>query len=343
MVALVRRRIIMVRKLFLLFSGLLFMAFIGELCDLAAAGDALALAERGSTQLSSPALGPDTTAVWSGGALVVVQGRFSGSPTFSTFDREGGLISKQTFTIPEGRVHAVFDHDFARGVDGSLAIVGLGYTADSRGTTFLARVSPDGTNQTIVRLSPFVPRAVTVAVDGTIWVAGFERTEEGQEPDLSQDVIRSYDKTGKLIGSYVPWSSLQVDFHNRPAEDSILVSSKDRVAWYSPFAHTYMEFSLDGTVLGRFRTDDRPRNVLLSIALCDDGGLFLEAPVYNDRGRQQAGFTIFALERARGEWSSFARPDAKWGTLYGCDGTRIASEAGPSTITWLVSSGKTTP
>jgi hypothetical protein len=332
----------MLIKSFVSFCALLFAVSFGLPSGLAAPGDDLK--EGGSTQLSIEALGSDAFGVWSGGALLVVKDRFSGAPTFSAFDREGKLISQFTFTIPEARVHIVFDHDFARGADGSLAIVGSAYTADSRGTTFLARVSPDGANQTIVRLSPFDPRAVTVAMDGTIWVAGFERTEQGQEPDLSQNVIRRYDKTGKLVGSYIPWSSLQVDGRRRPTDDSILVSSKDRVGWYSPFAHTYMEFSSDGTLLGRFRTDDRARNILLSTALCDDGGLFLEAPINNDKGPRHTGFAIYTLDRARGEWSSFARPDEKWGRLYGCDGTSIASVADLTTIRWLAaSSGKTTP
>lgn len=216
----------------LLLSSLLSIVLHSPLSSLAASNDSLA--ESGSTQLPIEAKGPESLAVWSGGALLIVQYRFSDSPVFSSFDREGKLISQFTFTIPEARVNTVFDRSFARGFDGSVAIVGSAYTADSRGTSYLAWVSPDGMNQNIVRLSPFHAWAVTVAADGAIWVAGDEK-KVGQEPDLSQSVIRRYDKTGKLLGSYIPWSNLHVDAQRSPAEESILVSSKERVGWYSRF------------------------------------------------------------------------------------------------------------
>lgn len=329
----------MLIRSFVFFSALLLAGFFGQPSGLAAPGDDLK--ESGSTQFPIE-LAWDSFAVWSGGAFLMVQNRFSDAPVFSAFDREGKLISQFTLTIPEARVHIVLDRAFARGTDGSLAIVGSAFSADSRGTGYFAWVSPDGRSQSVVRLAPFIPRAVTIAWDGTIWVAGYEETEENQEPDQAQHVIRRYDKTGKLLGSYVPWSSLHVDPHRRPAEDSILVSSIDRVGWYSPFAHTYMEFSLGGAVLGQFRTDDHPKNILPSVALCDDGGVFVGVPIY--KSTKRTSFDIFALDRTRGEWSFVSRQGEKWATPYGCDGTRIASAADPSTIRWLAAAPhKTTP
>jgi hypothetical protein len=72
--------------------------------------------------------------------------------------------------------------------------------------------------------------------------------------------------------------------------------------------------------------------------LCDDGSLFLEAPIYNDKGKQERGFDIHAFDRARGQWNIVAhRQEEKWGRLYGCDGTSIASAVDPFTISWFAS------
>lgn len=46
----------------------------------------------------------ETFAVWSGGALVYVQDRFSSAPIIQVFDRTGSEISKFTFSIPRANL-----------------------------------------------------------------------------------------------------------------------------------------------------------------------------------------------------------------------------------------------
>ena len=82
---------------------------------------------------------------------------------------------------------------------------------------------------------------------------------------------------------------------------------------------------------------------MLSAALCEDGGMFLEAPIYNQKGQTGVGFAIFSLNRASREWHYFPRPEDKWGRLYGCDGTHIGSAADDSTISWVAPPRDTIP
>lgn len=181
---------------------------------------------------------------WQRGALVVLE-RGGVSPLIHSFDREGRRLSRVPFSIPgatDTRVGA-----FARASDGTLAVVGSAYTSD-RGTTFLAVISPDGQGQKIVRLKPFAPHEVTAAPDGTFWVLGTELVN-GREVNVDHHVLRRYSPSGGELGGYLPRSTLPRG--GLPTSPSFLVSSVDRIGWYSVGSRLYIELSLDGDVLAR--------------------------------------------------------------------------------------------
>jgi hypothetical protein len=191
----------------------------------------------------------ETLAVWSGGALVVMDDRFHDNPLLHVVDRQGKEISRFFLNIEHGGGFFVGDWGVARRQDGVIAIVG---SADfpERHASFLAIVSPDGSSQKFVQLSPCLPHSVTVARDGTIWVAGSYR--EGNEPvDHEQYQIRRYDQSGTLLDSFITWGSMETMGRNGPATGSVLMATNDRVGWYSKHAPTYMEFSLDQKVITR--------------------------------------------------------------------------------------------
>jgi len=332
------------RRLFLLFLALFLPMWSGELAGQTATP--VELTSQGSTEIPF-VFHHGTFGLWSGSALLVVQDRFSRGPAIRVIERDGEETSRFTFTIPEDAFIRMYDRSIARGMDRSLAVIGTvdAYPNDSRGASFLAWVSPDGQEQTLMRLSPFLPAAVTVGSDGTIWVAGHETWPFGGPRDYAQHLIRRYDRTGKLLGSFIPWSSLGTipyspppDRTHPPDTESVLVSLADRIGWYSRHSQTYVELSLDGEVINWIKTPEHPRHVMLSVALCDDGGLFVGAAVLNGPNRT-ASWGIYALDRQRGEWSFLPRPE-KWGMLYGCDGTRLASTTDSRNISWLEPTGK---
>jgi hypothetical protein len=288
-------------------------------------------------------------AVWSGGAFVAVQDRFSGAPLLQIFDRNGTEVARFMFTIHGASLINIYDHSVALGLDGSVAIVGTAYTGDSKGGMFVAWVSPDRQEQTIIRTSPFFPHTVTIASDGTIWVAGDEtkplrvagdETKPHREkPDYTQHLIRRYEKTGRLLGSFIPWSSVGTGpstISPTPSVRSILLSLKDRVAWYSPGSSTYIEFSSDGSIINRYETAPHQKQDVISVALCDDGGLFAATRILGGVDQDQTNWGIFTFDRQRSEWSLIQRNE-KWGMLFGCDGTRLATATDFKTISWLQS------
>lgn len=287
----------------------------------------------GSTRVyMSPGRG--TYAWWSGQTLLVAENR-DFAPVIRVIDPEGKELSRIPFEMPNASGIRVLNNALARGPDGMIAVIGSADFNDYLGRCFLALLSADGQLETVVRLSQFDPDAVTVAADGFIWLAGHEFTPAGK-PIKNSDLIRRYDRTGKLVGSYVNWLSLNLPV-NFPSPDALstLVASPDRVGWYSKYAQTYIEFSLEGNVIYRVNTPAHQRELIVHPALCENGGVFVSVSVNNNPSLKiKAHWGIYVLDRERGEWSYIPR-DGSWGRVYGCDRTRLATTTDHQLITWL--------
>jgi hypothetical protein len=273
-------------------------------------------------------------AEWTGGNLVVIQDRWSASPTLTTFDRDGKEVSKFNFAIPGAGLINIYDNSVALGKDGSLAIVGTVYSNDSRGATFVAWVSPDRRHQTVIRSTSFFPESVAMPSDGTIWVAGYDKTRirPGERLNNSDERILRYDRSGNLLGSISPLSNIpdSTDLRlGRPP--SILVSLGEGVGWYFPRAQTYIEFSLDGSPVNRLKGPQHEIGDVITVAACTDGNVFAAT-------NKGADWGIFSLNRERGDWTFTPRQE-KWGLLLGCDGTRLVSITDVTNISWLETAG----
>jgi hypothetical protein len=267
-----------------------------------------------------------------GGKTVVMEDCDSDAPLIHVIDADGKEISRFTFTIPgSGRFSIRKWWSIARGWDGTIAIAADADFTDEKGRSFLAIVAPHVKKQTVVRLSPYRPEAVTVAGDGTIWVAGGEYTGSYGELDRSQDLLRRCDASGKLLSPFFTGESLETEGQHFHAVDSILISSKDRVGWYAKGARTYLEFSLDGSVVTRAKAWESPAKAPLDwLALCEDGSVFV-----GEQNLQMHAIRwgVFTLDRGSGTWEFIPRKEQS--VLYGCDGTRLASTTDHRSITWL--------
>lgn len=274
--------------------------------------------------------------VWSGGALVSVDDGSSAAPIIKAYDRSGKLISRVVLTIEGATLINVTSDGFARGLDGSFAIGGSAYSADSRGANFIAWISPDSKQQRIIRVSPFVPRRVTIATDGTIWAAGRE-LENGREDNPGHHVVRRFDNQGRLLGSWIPRSTLQIyERVSHPVIFSQIVAAKDRVGWFSRAAQKYIEFSLDGSIITRVDVPQMDENKKIEgMALCDNGHFFINVVTQSETGASSSN--ILRLDRVTNTWNSVETSE-RLGHLYGCDGTTIAMRAREGThalIKWV--------
>jgi hypothetical protein len=128
---------------------------------------------------------------------------------------------------------------------GEIAVIGSAYTSDGRGTTFVGRILADRQHQTITRVWPYCPMAVTFAADGTIWTIGHLK-DDANTTIRAYSVLRRFDASGKMLGS------TNVSLAERTTQGlSHLRSSPDRVGWLT-HGLEYIEFSLDGNEIARY-------------------------------------------------------------------------------------------
>jgi hypothetical protein len=277
-------------------------------------------------------------AEWTGDNLVLVENRFSDSPTLTSFDREGNEISKFNFTIPRAGLIDLFDNSVVFGKDGSVALAGTAFSNDSRGAAFVAWVSPDRQHQTLMRPTGFHPQAVTMTSDGAIWVSGYlKTTQPGEKLDDTHERILRYDRSGSLLGSVspLPNANPDSDYAHRGRPPSILVPLPDRIGWYFAGARAYIEFSFDGSPLNRFKTPEHRIADLIDVAACRNGDVFATTSIIGSGG---AHWGIFSLNRERGDWTLSTREE-KWGRLFGCDGTQLVAMTDFHNISWLDTAG----
>jgi hypothetical protein len=260
-------------------------------------------------------------AQWSGGALVNFASNQTAAPTLLSFDDQGKQLQALPFTIPESETVDLYD--IARSPDGFFAVCGKAYDHSGRGSGFIAVVSPTGDQATTVRLYPYYPTLVTVGSDRTIWTAGVE-VVNGKEggPGINPEygVIRHFDLTGRLLGSFIPRSSL-------PSRSMILNgtlrSANGRIGWYTgPIAgpgSQYYEILSDGTVRRYPSIALNKSEYVTGLALMDDGSSY--ATTFDSADR---AYRLHSVAGPSQQWAVEPVPDQIGrGILYGGEGSRL--------------------
>ncbi len=264
-------------------------------------------------------------AAWNGRKIIGVESTsvFSRSHLLYSIDPANPYGDRQEFlfTIPESSgTHIVA---FSGTPDGAIALAGSAYTDDSRGTAFLAWISPDRKEQLVTRISPYAALEMAMAADGKIWTAGFLRDSETFRED--HDVIRRYEPGGRLIGSWKVRAKIKPGQPDATA-GSFLMASSDRVGWLT-LGGEYIEFSLEGTELNRFLAPDwvnlksagaNKENWYLSgAALSPDNELALCIARLDT-------WQVLILDRQRRTWTPSDLVGLKgWAKLMGFDGQRL--------------------
>jgi hypothetical protein len=258
---------------------------------------------------------------WSWGALVNFVSNRSAAPLLLSFDEKGTQIQAFPFTVPDSEM--VDLDDISRGPDGALAICGAAYDHAGRGSGFIATISPSGDQTTIVRLYPYRATRLAVASDGTIWTAGIEVVngkETGPGVNPANGVIRHFDRTGKLLGSFIPRSSLPAPFM---AEYGFLRAAKGRIGWYTgPIVgpgSEYYEILSDGTVRKYPSVALKQFEFVTGLALTDDGSSYIttsDTPNHTWR--------VLSVSSSDKPWTVQALPaQMSWPVVYGGEGSQL--------------------
>jgi hypothetical protein len=258
---------------------------------------------------------------WSGGALVDFISNRSASPLILTFDDQGREMPALPLTIPGSET--VDLDDIARSQDGALAVCGSAYDHSGRGSGFIALIGPGGGPATVIRTHPYYPSRVALGSDDSVWTAGLEvvngkETGPGVNPD--NGVIRHFDRTGKLLGSYIPRSSLGSAF---VVQNGRLESANGRIGWYTgPVfgpGSAYYEILSTGEVRTYPTIGLAKLERVTGLALMDNGRTYVTT--FDSTSHASRFLSIGA---GGGQWSTAPFPGGiTKATLYGGGGKRL--------------------
>ena len=255
--------------------------------------------------------------VWSGNASLWFQDNLTDAPLIRSFNRDG-VDERLSFEIAGA---AVVNIRGATGAtDGSIVVAGRVFSGDMRRTGFVAVIPPDRRQRVVIQTEPFNAEVAVLAADRTIWAVGSvaRGANDAERPEYS--VIRRYDQSGKLLSS-----STLSDVRGEPGnplntvELSRLVASGDRVGWFTSGCQ-YIEFSLDGSELGRYEPPIGPLaptamriDELRGIGLSQDNRLIIG-------WRSSDVPAILQLNRRAGRWDTIHLSPAPPGGVLGFDG-----------------------
>jgi hypothetical protein len=273
---------------------------------------------------------------WENGFLIAYQTVREPSAIF-LFNRSGQLALQTKIEIPNYGEVKIFD--VAASTDGRLAI--------SAGTSgegaFLAWLNPSGTIEHILKDKAFPVARLSFAPDGTLWAMGHHLDHSIHRPEDMPDyaTLRHYSRDGQLLHSLLPRNSFARRTFEEPDALAKLISSRDRIGIYSRASNEWIEVSLTGEVIGRWKgVDLTDHSDITGVALLSDQSVYVTAQGPSVEQPRQIGFLgVYTLDRQSGEWKPFNLFDES-GTkraamIYGADGDKFLIQSGGSRFTWI--------
>jgi hypothetical protein len=252
-------------------------------------------------------------------------------PVVTIFGSDGREVTQASIAVPDAA--RVWIHSVAAAPDGRTAVGGVAMKADGSVASFLAWLTQRGGIERMVRTSPLTPRRLSFASDGTLWAAVLGPSEgKNVQP---HDVLLHYDKSGKLMGSFLRSTEFTRYSQEEPAEDSFLTASEDKVGFYSASARAYVELDVSGAVLGRWSGLPSDRSLVVTGAGMVRGGItYLSArrAIPGKPGYTAAEY--FVLNREPGTWT---RVDVSGlvGAIDGTENEHLIIGAGNSRYLWV--------
>jgi hypothetical protein len=234
------------------------------------------------------------------------------SPDSMVYIFAGGVSTTLAVKIPG----AVFTQNMgiARDNDGTIAVCGTAKDATGRAFPYLAIFAPGAQEPIVIRTEPYVPAAVTILGDGTIWTKGADsvtRADGTWVPNKksANGILRHFSRTGSALGSALPQSG----FANMGeiVRQGLLASSADRVGWCQymgygagtqPSGGSYFEVTADGAVSKTPLPPFNEGEEILAVAITDSGRVLLTKTLHNNNAQ------LFSLDRALGIWQKVQFP-----------------------------------
>lgn len=231
---------------------------------------------------------------WNGSVLA-----FQDNSSVVNFVDTQETVTSIVLTIPD----AVELHVTEAGHFSGEAFVVMGWAADrdKRIAKFMAFAYSDNRPTRITRMHPYTPMNLGIAQDGSIWTWGYEVTTPGHLSNTDAGMIRHFDASGNLLGSYLPQSSIDKKEDLPPGIVNFAVAA-NRAGWYHGPARYYFEVA-DGKLQKYPGIPESACEMSLTgtrgavaLALTDNGGVF---------ANRYCGtiLRVFSLNRTSGQWS----------------------------------------
>jgi hypothetical protein len=244
----------------------------------------------------------ESVPIWSGGAVVAIEGNRSTVPIVRVFDAEGRQVTVVAVKRPGADWISIARA--ARGVGGLIAICGSAKDSGAHVAGFLAFAGANGKITTLVRTEPYVPTAVSVSPDGTVWTKGAEFVPIKRTPSKTESgIIRHFDASGKPLAEFLPQSSL----NRRELFLGIdqLASSLTRVGWYQGRgAVAYFEVVKDR--LERYATVETDATEgaesISGLTITEDGRVFVTKSTNGNNPE------LYMLDREARRWNRVSLP-----------------------------------
>ena len=253
----------------------------------------------------------------------------SSSPVLHVFDKDGRESQAIGISIPNTKSVGVYSA--ARRGDGTLALVG--FAIDDDGTVGLAHVAhylaivDAAKNMKIVRSDPYAPRAIVMAVDGSLWTSGYEPGVENRKS--THGMLRHFDHIGRQTAAFIPQSS--IDQVGGAYTDNLALTLSGRVGWYPSAGHTYLELSPDGTITRYRGVPSGPHDYVSHLVLTDAGHVVLTKHTYSFGTASQPALSteLYSFDRLRSAWNLIQLPSTSktcsaTSVLLGSEGSIIA-------------------
>jgi hypothetical protein len=300
-----------------------------------------ALALTGGMGASSPKVEKSATIPWEFGNQPIPEyqnglllARDTDHRTVRFFDTTGKLRGHVVLSVPDAAVTST--RSMAAAPDGGVAVAASVKNADGASASVIIWLNASGGVERVVRTTPFAAFHLAFAGDGTLWAVGREH-DTRFEHTAEHNILRRYDRQGRVVSSLLPKTSFHVPpgpWH--PASQSWLTASGDRVGFYSVTAGEWVEASLSGEILGRWKPGGiKPGEDVLGVALTTSGGVYVSTQI--QRVRQTP---VYCLDKAANEFvrvqmGDLAEPYHGWVKVLGSDGEDVVFYARPpTTLIW---------
>jgi hypothetical protein len=264
---------------------------------------------------------------WQNGFLLAYQTHNEPSAIFA-FDRRGQLVLNKRIEIPDAG--EVVIRDTAASLDGRFAITGWGTASGA----FIASLTSSGAMAWMVNSTSYAAERIAFAPDGTLWAFGhvsdpaIRRSQDA--PDYP--TLRQYDSQGHLVRAVLSRDSFAFRTWLRPDAQAFMVTTSDRIGIYTDAAREWVEVSLNGDVLARWKGMDIPEHDhATGAALLPNGAVYVSVQ-YHTTPRTEV-LQTYKLDKLSGKWNTVGQ-DTRTPPILGVDGEQIVTLGPYRALRW---------